>query len=215
MRSVLTFLALTLVLGAVPAHADPVVLTSGGFFYQRQEAFIAHASGTGGAINAAYGFWAEFWYPPYATACSTCVPGSSFEASLSERMFEDPATEHEFVGTFHVGDAVFTITSFVFTIASEAVRVPAENGVSFSNSARFTLDGTATGTSASGQTTAVDLRGTGLVRLGFHSGSWFSSEYRFDDAAPTPEPGSLLLLASGGAWIATRVRRRARGGTAS
>ena len=34
------------------------------------------------------------------------------------------------------------------------------------------------------------------------------TDYIFDDAAPTPEPGSLLLFGSGAAWVAARWRRR-------
>ena len=40
----------------------------------------------------------------------------------------------------------------------------------------------------------------------------FEVIYNFDNAAATPEPGSLLLFGSGAAWVAARWRKRRREG---
>jgi len=85
-------------------------------------------------------------------------------------------------------------------------------------STTFTSTGTLTGFAdpslAGTSLFSTELMGGGRVNASFSNYPPESGirvlqlDYHFDEVAPIPEPGSLLLFGSGAAWVAARRRRR-------
>ncbi|HET7696278.1 MAG TPA: PEP-CTERM sorting domain-containing protein [Vicinamibacterales bacterium] len=159
--------------------------------------------------------------------CSPCTPGTSLNLSSNVTIGNWGAGAATIDGqswgtVYYTGSLQFAAGSVIVPDVQpqppgldETVIVPA-----FSP---FTFTGTLTGFADPSRTGAplfsIQLAGGGSSPLGavagfgnLGSGTFLDYvDYSFNDVASTPEPGSLLLLGSGAAWIAARCRRRRRG----
>ena len=203
-------------LGATGAFADPVRVISSGNVYQLVE------DGETGFTFAGSGFRfnGEVSSRP-ASTCGPCIPGAAFDlsATMTPRLFP-PGTATIDGRTY---DAVFFSGTFNFDAGSVTVPEVPMGGSGVYPVAPFSFDGTLAGYADASLTGtplfSTALAGGGMASLGFfnYSGSMSADgfSYTFEDTAPVPEPGSLLLFGSGAAWIASRWRSRRRSAVAS
>jgi hypothetical protein len=210
-RQRLASVALGLVLSSTAAFADPLrVVEFGG----------VHTGGddTGFFLSGA-GF-------EFGVDCAPCTPGTALDLSATLPVSGWPAGRATVDGRTY--DSVFFSGSLVLNAGSVIVpdMPPGQSGPDGEGLTRlfstYTFSGTLAGFADSGLTGtplfSADLVGRGgpplLVRAAFsnyppESGiRVYQLDYVFDNAAPVPEPGSLLLFGSGAAWIAARWRRR-------
>lgn len=209
-----------LLLNSSTASADPIRIVTSGFF------------GSGGDDT---GFWVEglgFYLQtgalPPATGpvvmCEPCTPGTSLNLSSNVTVGNWGAGTATIDGqfwsdvyysgtlTFSAGSVVVpdvspqppgldeTVVESAFTTFSFTGMLIGFSDPSLTGSPLFTAQIAGGG---SGPTAAW----AGFGNLG--SGVFLDFvDYNFDDVAPTPEPGSLLLFGSGAAWIAARSRKR-------
>lgn len=203
-------------LGATGAFADPVRVIGSGDVYQLVE------DGETGFTFAGNGFRfnGEVSSRP-ASACGPCMPGAAFDlsATMTPRLFP-PGTATVDGRTY---DAVFFSGTFNFDAGSVAVPEVPMGGAGVFPIAPFSFDGTLAGYANASLTGtplfSTALAGRGIASIGFfnYSGSISADgfSYTFEDTAPVPEPGSLMLFGSGAAWIALRWRTRRRSTVAS
>jgi hypothetical protein len=197
-----------------PATAEPIKLTSGGISYYRPD--LAHFRFDNGGVVFDGNFGSaecDCWQPSYA--CFGCTPGKTINVSVTERFpNNDP---HQFVlGTFKVQDTLYFVDSLSFQIDAGDVVVPHVSGDErlfvTTDAGPFVFRGTLSGTSdlgSLGSRRTFDFIGAGRGSITFLGGgeigtSYFASSYGFRDLAPTPEPGTLLLLCTAVALIAFR-----------
>jgi hypothetical protein len=118
------------------------------------------------------------------------------------------------------GTSIGSFVSGSFTFESSPLTIPA-GPFGSALACPFTATGTlnidrlgADGTRVPGQTTTVRVQGQGIVTAHLQArGEGYavpSFTYEFAAANPTPEPGTLVLLATGSAWTITRRRRASR-----
>jgi hypothetical protein len=86
--------------------------------------------------------------------------------------------------------------------------LPDSANTSIDLSSPFNFRGIITGRSMSGTTLTLDLLGTGTATATFAGNDWSRTTYAFDTAAPTPEPGTLVLLGGPAALALLRSRRK-------
>lgn len=203
-------LAVVFLLSSTAAVAEPVRLITSGNVYQIVE------DGETGFTFAGSGFTfnGEVSSRP-ASTCGPCMPGTAFDlsATMTPRLFP-PGTATIDGRTY---DAVFFSGTFNFEAGSVSVPEVPMGGPGVYPTAPFSFDGTLAGYADASLTGAplfsTALAGGGMASIGFFNYGSISADgfsYTFEDTAPVPEPGSLLLFGSGAAWIASRWRSRRR-----
>ena len=205
--------AVAAVQGGRPASAEPVNILGGLIEYSRQNQAYFNISLVDGWMRGDFGEEvSESWTPPYA--CFACTPGATLDPSVTESM---PASDTAGVGgVLMFRDVEYYISSLSFTIDSDPVTLPASfdvvDSLAMSTIAQFVMHGlvqarTADGTSSIG----LGLLGYGKAQVGVLGDSnWFLTTYRFENPAAVPEPGTLLLFATGALGAVSRFRRRRR-----
>jgi hypothetical protein len=199
-------LASALTTAASPVAADEVVVTRGSILYARSNALevILRAPITADFFA---GTESENYPPPHSIR-----PPEGSTLNLSAR---EPLVE----GFFTLGGTEYAGTG-AFAIDAGSVVVPrfsdsSDPGLAVAT-APFRFAGTFTGSSAEGALRTLGLRGRGTVDVTFGASpdpgtaEWFVTEYRFGDLSATPEPSSLLLMATGLAFGIRRLRRGER-----
>jgi hypothetical protein len=228
-------LAFSLVPG--PVRADPVRIL-GGFQTGGQEGDSWRFIGSTFALSAD-GF--DLWIPKnFAPTCMVpgrderCLPGEVLNVS-----FTTPAGSFLGSGAGTINGTPHSSLSFHGSLAfeSEPIQLPAttdgmdvilpgQDGSGFLYlSSPFSFTGSVRALDGDEEVFARMLAGSGVALMPFYfyppngsdAGGWFSEEgfiaYQFkeDDPAPTPEPGTLLLVGLGvGAIARTRGRLRGR-----
>lgn len=195
---------------ASSAWADPVQLMSGGLsFSSRFPAQITATGADGSVLRVHVGEHRYLGYFLDVTA------GEPVDLSFSFSEIYDPASEVLFFGSLTRDGVITPLRALAFTISAGSILIPSspiENGAIVEVGARtpFSFTGLATIEGPGADLRRISLTGTGtagISLMGFNRGPiWFTSGYRFEDVAATPEPGSLLLFATGAAAVA-RLRR--------
>lgn len=203
--------AILLLSTATPALADPVRLVSGSIQYSRQnQAEYRVTADNGMQIVSEFGNEAgESWNPDHA--CFGCTPGTTIDLSQSESFVNgsgDPDVGA--AGSIIIDGIDYFIDSLSFTIDADRFVLPDTSGDrSFTSAGQFLFRGLITGTSDAGRSVTFNLAGSGRTAAFFANNDWFSTTYSFAAApAAVPEPGTLLLFATGATAAMARRRKQ-------
>lgn len=193
--------------GALPARAEPIIITSGHVVYSRQNLAGFNARGQDGwRVNVHFGE-NETNDPPSSRCWDECTAGTSVTLAGSESIINLP-TGSIVTGSFLLGGTNYHADRMTFTIDAPNFILPDATGTdpwSPIVGPSFVFRGTLTGTSDRGVEADVPLFGTGRTLLSIDDARWFATNYQFQDQSPVPEPGTWLLFATG---IAAVLRRR-------
>lgn len=212
-------LALGMVLSSSVVFADPVrVVTAGGVHTGNYDTGF-YLAGTNFELMVSQ------WLDPIVN-CEPCVPGTALDLSTTVTVGDWAAGRATVDGQTY--ESVFFSGSLDFDAGSVIVpdMPPGQSGPDAEGLTRlfttFVFTGTLAGFADASLTGtplfSTDLMGSGVVRAAFSNYPPESGirvlqlDYNFDNAAPVPEPGSLLLFGSGAAWIAARWRKRRQDG---
>lgn len=199
---------------AATAVADPIRITAGGFVYEGRTNTFSRLTlaGTGGfTFTGGIGFGV---FAPGDCIVPDCVSGSPL-ALLARWSGNDLGGTATFAGVTYRAVGSLSSDTAVSVEFDGAMFAPGRGGMAILR-APFTFAGLFFAESSPGMTTAHVLSGEGLALASVlrHAGTdaWRFErlEYRFADAAQTPEPATLTLLAAGGALAGWRVRARRR-----
>lgn len=184
------------------------------------------------------GFWAEgpgFYFQTGAifpftgepvVVCNPCAPGTPL--SLSSTVTVDgwqagsaSLDGQTFTNVYFSGSLSFRAGSVLIPEVApqpdgleETVIVPAFSAATFYGSLTAFADPSLTGTplfSAELVGSRIFTVTAGFGNLGDGVFLDYVDYYASENAAPTPEPGSLLLFGSGMAWVTARWRKRQHG----
>lgn len=212
-----TCLALGLLLSSAAVFADPLRIVSGGFGSGGDDTGLwvvgLNWSLATGALPSGTG--------PVVT-CNPCTPGQTLDLSSSVTIsnwgpgYAQLDDGRSFSTVYYGGSLAFNAGSVV--IPNVPPQTGSQDYADIVNALTpFSFTGTLSGFASPSLTGTplftLQLAGRGLGDAGFAnlgSGVFLDySDYHFKDAAaPAPEPGSLLLLGSGIAWITARCRKR-------
>lgn len=193
-RFVLPFLLLVLPVATPRAAADPLRIASGFLTLDnRPDASFGVDFGLSGAgfIFVGEAPWsAEFLEGFFCTTCSPKSIMSPFRLQFSPTQVIDPSSNSSCPGCGYDGDFTF---EFASSPIQDSLTLP------------FSMNGTLAGFLSGSSVPVFQSRLSG-------SGTMFASTefVRFDfarDAAPVPEPSTLLLIGSGLALAARRCRQ--------
>jgi hypothetical protein len=199
-------------MNVTPAYAEPVRIVTSGFIYQLVE------DGETGAAFFGDGFaltGAEVGIVP-GDVCTPCTPGSTLDLDATITLNAFPP------GTATVDGRTYDEVFFGGTLDVEAgsVIVPdvPVGGPYPQLGAAFTFTGMLQGfadvTRTGTPLFSLLVSGAGRTTLGFFNYPTQNGittdgrQLEFEQVAATPEPGSLLLFASGAAWLGRRWRTK-------
>lgn len=212
-------LALGLMLSSTTTFADPVRVVTWGTFASGQEDTGFLLQGSDFDLRASWGL-------DPVVQCGPCTPGSALNLSSTVAVTDWPSPVSGVTFNGHTYESVFFRGTLAFNAGSVIVPDIPPGGPTTILSSTFTFAGTLAAFSEPGGTGtplfSTDLSGSGMgpfaARVVFINRDGaphlqvHQLDYHFDNVAPTPEPGSLLLFGSGAAWVAASWRQRRRTG---
>ena len=211
-------LALGFVLSSSVAFAEPVTFVTGSVFTGNYDTGF-HLFGPNVTLHA------NQWLEPIVN-CAPCTPGASLDLSTTLTVRDWAAGNATIDGQTY--DSVFFSGAFDFDADSVIVpdMAPGQSGPDAQGltrifGSRFLFTGTLAGFADPSLTGtplfSTDLRGGGIIMAAFSNYPpetgirVLQLDYHLTND-PVPEPGSLLLVGSGAAWLAARWRRRRQAG---
>jgi len=213
------FLLLPFALLAQPGSADPLRITSGAFLFDIEgDTFTFNGNGfalatTDFGIYTANIFPARCGNAPF----SFCEEA---EGSLSDWSFRSAGEQLLGRGSAVLDGVHATNVDFVGTVRTDAVptRVSSGGALEFEFAAPFSFEATIRGIQSGQELFARQFIGTGAFHVryeqvtshpGFVMRNADADTLFYTFSAPTPEPGTLMLLGSGLVGAAMRRRREA------
>ena len=208
-------LAFAVVLRSSAAFADPVLIVRFGDVYTGNYDTGFNLAGTN------FSFMVSQWLDPIVN-CQPCVPGTAFDPSTTLTVADWDAGRATLNGQTY--DPVYFGGAFDFDAVPLTVpdMPPGQSGPDSEGLTRLLTTFAFTGTLsayADASLTGTPLFSTQLIGSGVVDAAFsnyppetgirvLQLDYHFSQVAPTPEPGTWLLLGSGAAWVAARATRR-------
>ena len=214
MRTRLLLVALAVLTLAKPVRAYTIRLDQGFVALDESELIYSIGNAHFGAITLSpFRSWSGSGLDQGCASSGGCVAGET----LTFTAHTDSTVPLGFGNAFFGG---VSYTSVQFTgdwhFSSPGALAPTDEREFWAASAPFQFFGTLTATATTGgreQLFTADLFGTGTARLNLAlSGDRYVPEeaaslsYKFESAAPTPEPGSFVLLGTAVAGLIARRR---------
>jgi hypothetical protein len=212
------FLLLPFALLAQPGSADPLRITSGAFLFDIEgDTFTFNGNGfalatTDFGIYTTNIFAARCGHAPF----SFCEDA---EGSLSDWSFRSAGEQLLGRGSAVLDGVNATNVDFVGTVRTDAVPTRVSGGaLEFEFAAPFSFEATIRGIQSGQELFARQFIGTGQFHVryeqvtshpGFVMRNADADTLFYTFSAPTPEPGTLMLLGSGLVGAAMRRRREA------
>jgi hypothetical protein len=218
-RSLKPIAAAWLLLGAITpsAYADPVTvpITSGLLWYPVTNPAILEVQFPNGSATVGWGDDNQEWVPDFFRG-GCCTPGMRLNLSTDENFSGGPFPG--FGGELRFGSEIYSVTSFNFSaVALRDINVPAlGEGEGRTFTVPFTFRGVVSGSTASHRTLVLNLIGFGHASAVLEGvfpthNSPGEARYAFEATpTPVPEPGTLLLFATGIGVGLRRMRRNLR-----
>jgi hypothetical protein len=213
------FLLLPFALLAQPGSADPLRITSGAFLFDIEgDTFTFNGNGFALATTD-FGIYTTNIFPARCgnAPFSFCEEA---EGSLSDWSFRSAGEQLLGRGSAVVDGVHATNVDFVGTVRADAVptRVSSGGALEFEFAAPFSFEATIRGIQSGQELFARQFIGTGQFHVryeqvtshpGFVMRNADADTLFYTFSAPTPEPGTLMLLGSGLVGAAMRRRREA------
>jgi hypothetical protein len=212
------FLLLPFALLAQPGSADPLRITSGAFLFDIEgDTFTFNGNGFALATTD-FGIYTTNIFPARCgnAPFSFCEEA---EGSLSDWSFRSAGEQLLGRGSAVLDGVNATNVDFVGTVRPDAVPTRVTGGaLEFEFAARFSLVATIRGIQSGQELFARQFIGTGQFHVryeqvtshpGFVMRNADADTLFYTFSAPTPEPGTLMLLGSGLVGAAMRRRREA------
>ena len=201
-----------------PLRAEPVVITDGMIVFTDSPGSF-EVSGSGFDVRF-HSYLGRVGGGTFFDVCpGGCAPGSVVEWGTRSYV-NSPPRYYDVAGVATVGGTTYPSVYFdvLATFTGPTVTLPgAGEETSFANpTGPFTFSGTLTGWGDASRTGSplfsLELTGSGSAATWFdlYNGRYLADyelEYRFAEAAPVPEPSTLMLLGTGAIGL---LRRRAR-----
>jgi hypothetical protein len=194
---------------AAPARADPFVITRGQLTFHSNDSVGVDISGAGFSLGFADTNPEEFGLP--GLAIENADPfGATFP--VSGHIFVNLSATLERSGEVLSGGILLDLVFDGPDAPAHRTEPPCDGCTRIAATAPFRMTGHLHAVGGPNQIVDEPIAGAGTAEVGFVLGAGDTpsafAAFRFEPVAATPEPGTLLLVASGAVFLRCRPRSR-------